>query len=245
MMIRIRLLSPHASLQRATRTNIPPAALRFIARRRISVGESFQRLVDTSTDRKSIWVIPPGSHASNSRAAHVGAYTVVFAALSCFSVALGYDEAEPANCSAINAAHKSKELARIATPIEDITKMYTNFEIIGEGGFGKVYRATQRSNGREVALKRIPKEWTENDEFQREVNVLCRLNDGGGHPNICKLYDVFENDDEYWLSMELIEGGEVFEHLIERGAYSEAMAATFLRQFAEALAYMHSAGVVQ
>ena len=43
----------------------------------------------------------------------------------------------------------------------------------------------------------------------------------------------------------LIEGGEVFEHLIENGAYSEAMAATFLRQFAEGLAFMHSAGVVQ
>lgn len=42
--------------------------------------------------------------------------------------------------------------------------------------------------------------------------------------------------------MELVEGGEVFEHLIEKGAYSEAMAAIFLRQFAEALAFMHANG---
>ncbi len=42
--------------------------------------------------------------------------------------------------------------------------------------------------------------------------------------------------------MELVEGGEVFERLIEKGAYSEAMAAIFLRQFAEALAFMHSNG---
>ena len=57
--------------------------------------------------------------------------------------------------------------------------------------------------------------------------------------------DSFEDSDNYWLSMELIEGGEVFEHLISHGAYSEIVAATFLRQFAEALAFMHSAGVVQ
>ena len=44
------------------------------------------------------------------------------------------------------------------------------------------------------------------------------------------------------MSMELIEGGELFEHLIEEGAYSEAQAAIFLRQFAEALAFMHKAG---
>ena len=56
------------------------------------------------------------------------------------------------------------------------------------------------------------------------------------------MYDIYEGDDTYWMSMELIEGGELFEHLIEEGAYSEAQAAIFLRQFAEALAFMHKAG---
>ena len=58
------------------------------------------------------------------------------------------------------------------------------------------------------------------------------------------MYDVLEADDEYWISMELITGGELFEHLIEEGSYSEARASVFLRQFAEALAFMHNAGVV-
>lgn len=157
------------------------------------------------------------------------------------------NETETASCSAMNPAHKNNEqLSRLATPIKDIKKVYDIGAVLGEGGFGKVYRATRRSDGMAVALKRIPKEWTDSDEFQREVNALCKLNDvAGGHPHICQMYDVFEDNNEYWMSMELIEGGEVFEHLIERGAYSEAMAATFLRQFAEALAFMHSAGVVQ
>ena len=88
-----------------------------------------------------------------------------------------------------------------------------------------------------------PSRWTLQDEFQREVKVLQKLNnEEGGHPHICAMYDIYEGDDTYWMSMELIEGGELFEHLIEEGAYSEAQAAIFLRQFAEALAFMHKAG---
>mmetsp|Transcript_17372 Transcript_17372/g.36232 ORF Transcript_17372/g.36232 Transcript_17372/m.36232 type:complete len:121 (+) Transcript_17372:386-748(+) len=96
-----------------------------------------------------------------------------------------------------------------------------------------------------MALKCISKVYSLRDDFQREIEALRKLNfDDGGHPHICKMYDIFEGENEYWLSMELVEGGEVFEHLIEKGAYSEAMAAIFLRQFAEALAFMHANGVV-
>ena len=160
-------------------------------------------------------------------------------------IATSQNNENETTCSTADPSHTNK-IARIATPIEDITKVYTIGQVLGEGGFGQVYRATRRSNGREVALKRIPKDWTRSVEFQREVNALWTLNDAaGGHPNICHMYDVFEDNEDYWLSMELIEGGEVFEHLISHGAYSEIVAATFLRQFAEALAFMHSAGVVQ
>ncbi|KAL7449477.1 hypothetical protein ACHAWC_001535, partial [Mediolabrus comicus] len=178
--------------------------------------------------------------STTTQVSSVAAFGVVVVAL-----AQDTEKIESVKCSASTDDRTNNELARIASRVKDITKVYEIGDVIGEGGFGQVYRAKRRSNGKQVALKRIPKEWTESDEFQREVNALCRLNDvAGGHPHICQMYDVFEDDDEYWLSMELIEGGEVFEHLIENGAYSEAMAATFLRQFAEGLAFMHSAGVV-
>ena len=56
------------------------------------------------------------------------------------------------------------------------------------------------------------------------------------------MHSVYEDEDNYWLAMELIEGGELFEHLIHSGAYSEAKAAVFLRQFAEALSFVHDCG---
>ena len=57
---------------------------------------------------------------------------------------------------------------------------------------------------------------TLHDEFQREIDVLQKLNEEcGSHPHICKMYSIHETEDEYWMSLELIEGGELFEHLIE------------------------------
>jgi len=109
-----------------------------------------------------------------------------------------------------------------------------------------VYHATRLSDKTNVALKCIPKAWTLRDEFQREVDVLQKLSStiGGPHPHICRMYDIYEGEDAYWMAMELIEGGELFEHLIEEGAYSEGKAAVFMRQFAEALSFVHKAGVV-
>ena len=59
-----------------------------------------------------------------------------------------------------------------------------------------------------------------------------------------QLYDLHKDDDNYYLAMELVEGGELLDHLIENGPYSEAVAASFLRQFAEAISFVHSAGLV-
>lgn len=54
-------------------------------------------------------------------------------------------------------------------------------------------------------------------------------NEAGGHPHVCAVYDIYEGDDTYWMSMELIEGGELFEHLIEEGAFSEASSFHLIR----------------
>eukprot|EP00977_Amphora_coffeiformis_P029022 scaffold38303_cov168-Amphora_coffeaeformis.AAC.1 len=51
--------------------------------------------------------------------------------------------------------------------------------------------------------------------------------------------DLHQDDEQYYLSMELVAGGELLERLIEDGPYSEAQAAVFVRQFAEALRFCH------
>src|SRR6266581_2242785 len=75
--------------------------------------------------------------------------------------------------------------------------------LLGEGGMGEVYRATDTKLGRQVALKVLPAAFANDTErmarFTREAQVLASLN----HPNIAAIYGV----EERALIMELVEGG--------------------------------------
>ena len=115
---------------------------------------------------------------------------------------------------------------------------------LGSGAYGDVYLCRERSTGEACALKKIPKEFTEDAEFQREMNALLHIRAHGGHPNICMLRENFDEEDDYLLVLDLLDGGEMFEHLIKHGAYSEADASRLLRQVASALDFIHGIGVV-
>jgi hypothetical protein len=68
---------------------------------------------------------------------------------------------------------------------------------LGEGSFGSVYHATDRATGESVAVKKIPKELTDNESFQREMDALLHLRDNGGHPHICGLKENFEEGEHF------------------------------------------------
>lgn len=126
-------------------------------------------------------------------------------------------------------------------------------KLLGEGGFGKVYLAVRRCDQLVVALKAIPihnnglslSASDGNEEsLQREVSALMAFSDPG-HPHVCRLYESPLRDNSIsYLAMEYIGGGELFEHLVNRGPFSELDAAKFLRQFADAVHYIHSKGFV-
>ncbi len=115
---------------------------------------------------------------------------------------------------------------------------------LGSGAYGDVYLCRERTTDEECALKKIPKKFTDRDEFQREMNTLLHIRANGGHPNICMLRENFDEEDDYMLVFDLIDGGEMFDHLIKHGAYSEADASRLLRQVASALDFIHGIGVV-
>ena len=117
-------------------------------------------------------------------------------------------------------------------------------EPLGEGTFGAVYQAVDRVSGEKVAVKKIPKRFTDNETFQREMGALLRLRDAGGHPNICGLRENFDEGDFYFLVLDLIQGGEMFDQLCAHGAYSEADSARLVREVASALAFLHGIGII-
>lgn len=117
------------------------------------------------------------------------------AALALSIISQANNQSQYAECSALP-----------ATPTNDINTIYKIVEVIGEGGYGQVFHAICLESGKPVALKCIPKEWTEGHEFQREIDVLQKLNsEYGGNPHICKMYSIYEAKDDYCVAMELIE----------------------------------------
>lgn len=123
------------------------------------------------------------------------------------------------------------------------TKLGT-FEItglLGKGGMGEVYRATDLKLGREVAIKVLPDVFAINAErlarFEREARVLATLD----HPNIGALYDFQEADGYRFLVMQLIEG-ETLADRIDKGAIPIEEALPLFAQIAEALEAAHAGG---
>ncbi|KAL7538961.1 hypothetical protein ACHAXR_008916 [Thalassiosira sp. AJA248-18] len=103
---------------------------------------------------------------------------------------------------------------------------------------------TDRKTGMNHALKLIPKEYTDKDSFQREMDALLRVRENGYHPNICRLKENFDQKGNYYLVLDLISGGEMFDQLAENGPYSEADAARLVMETASALAFLHGVGLV-
>mmetsp|Transcript_1783 Transcript_1783/g.3044 ORF Transcript_1783/g.3044 Transcript_1783/m.3044 type:complete len:592 (-) Transcript_1783:71-1846(-) len=126
----------------------------------------------------------------------------------------------------------------------DIKTRYNvdNLEI-GAGGFGKVFIARDKEcSNRKVAVKKVPKTSktpTESGNLAAEIQVMKDLD----HPNICKLLATFEEGRNIFFIMELCEGGEVFDRIIENGFITEKVAATILAQVCSALAYAHYRGI--
>ena len=97
--------------------------------------------------------------------------------------------------------------------------------VLGEGAYGSVHPARLRATGEKVALKKISRHYTNASGFKTETDALLRIFDNGGHPNISGLRDIYEDHNYYFLILDLVSGGEMFEHLISFGAYSENDAA--------------------
>ena len=114
---------------------------------------------------------------------------------------------------------------------------------LGAGGMGEVYQAHDSRLDRAVAIKVLTSSRgatpVELERFQREAKAIARV----GHPHICTLHDVGQQDGMAFLVMELLEG-ETLATRLERGTLPLDRALVIGIQIAEALAAAHSKGVI-
>ena len=82
-------------------------------------------------------------------------------------------------------------------------------ELIGRGGMGVVYRATDLSLERPVALKLIAPEYAENPSFRRRFLKEPKLAAALDHPNVVPIYEAREHDGQLYLAMRFVPGTDL------------------------------------
>lgn len=126
---------------------------------------------------------------------------------------------------------------------QNLFDFYDMKEPLGKGKFGLVRAALHKKTNKTVAVKLMSKkEMTVSDvELQRreiEILKMCQ------HPHIIRLLDIFENQDNIYIVMENLSGGDLFTYLEKRKfTIPEARAKSLSHQIATALYYLHSFGV--
>ena len=126
-------------------------------------------------------------------------------------------------------------------------KLLDSYEVLkqlGKGGYGKVYEVKNIKTGEIRACKHLSKLNIKNlEKFRREIEILKKMD----HPNIIKLYEVYESERSLYLIMEECKGGEIFDriiqHIQEKKMYSEKDAAIIFEQVMSCIAYCHNRNI--
>jgi serine/threonine-protein kinase len=121
---------------------------------------------------------------------------------------------------------------------------YELLELLGTGGFGRVYRVRDLHLEREVALKVLHPSLTQDPEvverFRREAQLAARLS----HPNIVNIYDIAGRSGLIWYTMELIHGPSLAQLVEREGPLPLDRVLGLLREALSALAHAHGSGLV-
>lgn len=118
--------------------------------------------------------------------------------------------------------------------------MILNFVL---GAYGEVRKCISRRTNQTRAVKIIKKDSLdskEKDRFFGEIEILRTLD----HPNIIRLYEIYQDEKRYYLITELCTGGELFEEITKKNNFSEQEAAGIIKQVLSSVAYCHSNFVV-
>jgi len=127
---------------------------------------------------------------------------------------------------------------------EDFGPRYRVEALLGTGGMGKVYKARDKELDRTVALKILRPDVVEDplalQRFKQELQLASRIT----HPNILRIHDLGECRGMKFISMQYVEGGDLYQILKKDGALPLARALPIMMQLCEALQAAQAANVV-
>jgi calcium-dependent protein kinase len=120
---------------------------------------------------------------------------------------------------------------------EPISQHYIILGDLGNGAYGMVKRVKHKKLTEERAMKIVKKK---SESSVNEIEILKKIS----HPNIISIYEIFEDAKSYYIMTELLDGGELFEEISNRGSFSEIDAAKIMKQLLSAVNYLHNKNIV-
>ena len=134
-------------------------------------------------------------------------------------------------------------MIRLATGYKNLKDIYDIKEKLGRGKFGIVRLGINKLNNRKCAVKIMSKRYMNQSDrslVKTEIEILkiCQ------HPNIIRLYDIFENEECIYIIMEYCAGGDLFSYIEKRGfKLPELRTAEVIHKLCMAVYYLHSYGI--
>ena len=124
---------------------------------------------------------------------------------------------------------------------KDSLDNYQKIERIGKGSYSSVFKVKNKNTNLIRAMKVIPKHFQKDDtEIMREINILKNLD----HPNVMKIYEFLEDDNNYYLIEEFCDEGDLETALDNKKIYCEFLVKFIMYQVFLAINYLHANNIV-
>jgi serine/threonine protein kinase len=159
------------------------------------------------------------------------------------SAATGRPASRPPSSASSIASSTTEDEGRFP-PGTLLLERYRIIALLGRGGMGEVYRATDLRLGQQVALKFLPQAAASDERvlarFRNEVRIARQVS----HPNVCRVYDIGEIEGVQFLSMEYVDGEDLGSLLRRIGRLPADKALEISRRLCAGLAAAHDKGVL-
>eukprot|EP00347_Sterkiella_histriomuscorum_P010571 403375769 len=129
--------------------------------------------------------------------------------------------------------------------IRNISDYYNFYQQLGQGSFGEVVKAEHRKANVICAIKIIKKKKIQEhqiliDLMHNELKVLEETT----HPHIMRIFELLEDEHQYYIVSELLNGGELYDRIVKMKQFNEQNAAYLIYQVLLALCYMHNKNMI-
>eukprot|EP01038_Epipyxis_sp_PR26KG_P008075 gene8075-10938_t len=124
-----------------------------------------------------------------------------------------------------------------------MSNSYVLGEVLGEGGYSVVKEAIDKKTKKRYAAKIVNREGLDPDDelsLRTEVAILQKFH----HTNIIKAFDFFEEEKQFYVILEYVDGGELFDRIVQRQFYNENEARNLVVILLNAIKYCHDRNVV-